>query len=314
MSRIGTAVEVLPVAATLSPEWHEARRQGISASEIAAVLGLSPWESPYSLWHRKVGTLGEQDENQSMRWGRRLEDAIAEEFAERHPEFYIERAGLLAHESRDWQLATPDRVLYDSAVIELPVSALEVKTDGDLTGWGDDGSDEVPVYYRCQVLWQMDVIGIPEARIALLLNGRTYREYTVSHDEADLAIMRTAAQEFLQSIRDGAPPDVDAHTATTDTLKALHPDLEDRQAVVPDDLADAYHAANQAAKDAKTHLNEVSNLLRDLLGSAKYGIRADGSKVVTRSVYDVAERVQKVEAHTVSKLIAPRAPKAKDIA
>lgn len=308
---IGTAVEVLPGNATLSPEWHEARRHGISASDVAAVLGLSPWESPYSLWHRKAGTLGAKDDNPSMRWGRRLEDAIADEFAERHPEFDVATVGLIAHSDRPWQLATPDRLLYDGSTL---VSCLEVKTAGDLGEWGGDGSADIPVYYRCQVLWQMDVLGLTEARVALLASGRMYREFIVPYDPADVTLLRDAALAFLDSIAEGAPPDVDAMSATTAALKALHPDLEDTEVIVPDDLADEYEAAREAHKAAEDRRAEVENRLRELLGNARYAKRVDGRKVATRSVYDVAERVQTVRAHTVSKLLAPRAPKTKDIA
>lgn len=316
MGAVGTAVEVMPHDANLSPEWHTARREGVSASEIAAVLGLSPWESPYSLWHRKAGTLGPQDENPSMRWGRRLEDAIADEYAERHPEFTVHKVGLLAHAQRTWQLATPDRLLYDGPRDDqsAPVSCLEVKTDGDLSAWGDEGSDDVPVHYRCQALWQCDVLGLTEGRLALLASGRVYREYVIPFDEADVLLMRQAALEFLDSIRDGAPPDVDAKSATTATLKALHADLDDTEITVPDEIADEYEQAVAFAKAAEERRSLAENRLRDLLGSARYGKRPDGRKVVTRSVYDVAERTQTVRAHTVSKLIPPRTPKQQGIA
>ena len=31
-------------------EWLAARNEGIGASEVASVLGLNPWETPYQLW------------------------------------------------------------------------------------------------------------------------------------------------------------------------------------------------------------------------------------------------------------------------
>ena len=43
-------------------DWHAARANGIGGSEIAAVLGLSPYESRFSLWHRKKGLLHQGDE------------------------------------------------------------------------------------------------------------------------------------------------------------------------------------------------------------------------------------------------------------
>ena len=63
-------------------EWLEARRHGITASEIAAVLGLSPYESPYSLYWRKLGELPAQDDTLAMALGRHLESFVAGQFAD----------------------------------------------------------------------------------------------------------------------------------------------------------------------------------------------------------------------------------------
>ena len=41
-----------------SEEWLAARADGLGGSEVAAVLGLSPFESRFSLWHRKAGRVG----------------------------------------------------------------------------------------------------------------------------------------------------------------------------------------------------------------------------------------------------------------
>ena len=38
-----------------SPEWLEYRRSRRNASETAAVMGLSPWNTPYQLWLEKTG-------------------------------------------------------------------------------------------------------------------------------------------------------------------------------------------------------------------------------------------------------------------
>ena len=38
-----------------SPEWHAYRQSRRNASESAAVLGLSPWMTPYQLWLVKTG-------------------------------------------------------------------------------------------------------------------------------------------------------------------------------------------------------------------------------------------------------------------
>lgn len=38
-----------------SAEWHAHRAQYRNASETAAVMGLSPWQTPYQLWALKTG-------------------------------------------------------------------------------------------------------------------------------------------------------------------------------------------------------------------------------------------------------------------
>ena len=38
-------------------EWHAWRAEGLGASEVAGVLGISPWATPWSVWARKMGLL-----------------------------------------------------------------------------------------------------------------------------------------------------------------------------------------------------------------------------------------------------------------
>ena len=167
-----------PDPAATEAEWLEARRQGITASEIAIVMGLAPaeWPSAFSLYHQKLGDLPAAEDSLSLRVGRHFESLVCELFAERYPglDVYGDGRMLYAHPGRPWQRATPDRLLYESprvlhlradedvvctCIVSEPVAVLEAKTSATYDGWGDDGTDEIPVHYRCQALWQMDVMG-----------------------------------------------------------------------------------------------------------------------------------------------------------
>ena len=57
-----------------SPEWHEHRRRCRNASETPAVLGVSPWLTPYQLWQQKMG-LSEVAVTPAMQHGTDLEPA-----------------------------------------------------------------------------------------------------------------------------------------------------------------------------------------------------------------------------------------------
>lgn len=302
---------------TLSAQWHELRRRTVSASEIAAVLGISPYTSEFDLWWRKRNADQEPD-NAAMRRGRRCEPLILEDFTDAHPEFALTRVGLVANNERPWQACTPDALAYEAATYDIraadreqpvrritvpegePVAVVEAKTAGAADEWGESGSDEIPAYYRAQVLWQLDTLALRVAYVAVWL-GFAYREYVVEYDETDAMLMRRAATDFLASLDRDEPPDVDAHTATARRLKKLHPSVVDGECEVPATVVRQYRLAKRLRDTAQRRMDLAENRLRAALGDYRVAT-VDGRKVASRSVYDVRERTQTVRAHTVNRL------------
>ena len=268
-----------------SSEWHAARANGIGGSEVAPVLGLSPFESAFSLWHRKQGRVAAVVENDQMYWGKKHEPAICNEFAERHPELFVATVGTYRHADRPWQIANPDRLLFDvvpaeivdeSGQPEIPIAAqasalLEAKTARDDLGWGEPGTDQIPVYYRAQCLWYLDVFGVDECHVAVLIAGSEYREYLVAYDPAEAAFQRDRVAAFLQTIRTGRRPSIDAHGATYQVLRELHPDIDDVEVEVPPAIAKAYLSACAAYDKAKERKARAVNKLLGALGNARRG-------------------------------------------
>lgn len=297
------------IPAATEAEWLEARRQGITASEIAIVMGLAPaeWPSPFSLYHQKLGDLPAADDSLSLRVGRHFESLVCELFAERYPglDVYGDGRLLYAHAGRPWQRATPDRLLYESArdactcgaagdvvctcIVPEPVAVLEAKTSAAYDGWGDDGSDEIPVHYRCQALWQMDVMGVAAASVAcLFLHSRQLRVYDIALDEdaeTDLKLMREEAEMFWSRIARRDEPEVDWRPATTDALKTLHPGLEQRDVTVGAQMARSYRAAQRRYKDAERRKDLMTNRMLQAIGTGRRALDPDGRPVATRSVY-----------------------------
>ncbi|WP_254076506.1 YqaJ viral recombinase family nuclease [Streptomyces pacificus] len=252
-----------------TPEWQAARAGlCITATEIAAVLGLSPWQSRFSLWHKKAGLpTAPFQPSVAMEWGIRHEPTVAAKYAEMHPELTLTETGTWRHAEREWQRATPDRVGDDRLV--------EIKTATVDDDWGEPGTDEVPIYYRCQVMQQMDVLGYRRTDIALLVGNCDYREYTVWFDEDDAKVMRDAAVRFLDDVRTGNRPPIDGADATYQTIRVQPDGLEDRDVQIPAQLAARYETAQQHAKDAGTELTQVRGELLDLLGNAKRAVVGD---------------------------------------
>lgn len=314
-------------------EWLAGRRQGVTASEIAVLMGLSPWDSPYALYHRKRGDLPEQEENAAMGLGKHMESYVAGEFDRDHPYLIVRGDGrsLYAHPERPWQMATPDRLVYEAELCGAcdaglpmgctceqehgdPLAVLECKIDGGSDGWGEEGTDEIPVHYRCQVLWQMDVMGVETGFVACLLwHRRQVRVYEITKDAAaiaDLFLMVEEARSFLECVERGIEPDVDWRPATGAALKHLHPDVADVDVAVRRMPIIQYRAACKAYKAAEQRKKLAENRLRDLLGSGHRIVSVHTGEVIARrDVYDVKEHTRR--ASHVDKLVPvkPKEPK-----
>ena len=268
-----------------SAEWHTARSTRLGGSSIAALLGLSPWESQYSLWCQMAGLVEKDKQTKEQARGHYLEDGIAAWFADQHPEYEVRPAGTYVHVERDYQLANPDRLLlgmpghFDGPGFR---AGLEIKTDADASEWGQPGTDEIPPYYRPQVQWYMDTIGLPVWHVVVLTWRLEFREYVVHYDADDCAWMRDRAEDFLSSLFWREMPDLDHHPATYAAVRKLHPEINrDEQFVADLDLAVEYIQATTSLKVAQEREQSARTRLMEAMGTA-YRAYYDGHRLARR--------------------------------
>ncbi|MEV6696285.1 lambda-exonuclease family protein [Streptomyces sp. NPDC051453] len=272
--------------------WDEARAGlTITATEIAAVVGLSPWQSRFSLWHKKSGLPTPPFEmNPAVEWGNRLEDAVATKFADDHPDLIPCPTGTWRHRDRAWQVATPDRLLHPAPLNVLtptePTAIFEAKTSPFGDDWGPAGSDEFPVHYRCQILWQQDTTGLTApAHLAVLIGGWDYREYVVEYDATEATLLRSAAEGFLVEVRDGIRPPIDGADATYQTIRVQPDGLDDVDVEVPLEDAARYEIAQQQMATVKTELTAAKGVLLDHIGTGKRAV-VGNRRIAYRTVHD----------------------------
>lgn len=260
------------------------REKGIGGSEIAAVMGLSPWASPFSTWHRKArpgSGFGETEQSEAMYWGTVDEPNIARRFGDLHPEYAVIEAPLYTSKARPWQIASPDRILVDVETGER--SVLEIKT----SRYDDAWRDGVPIQYRCQVLWYLDVLELDRAIIACRFGGAELREYEIERDAGDMLAMREAGAEFMRTLAAGEQPDLDGHTATYQTVKKIVEGVEDVDVEVSLEDALAYAEAIRAAERGEQALNLARSKILQAVDTGKRAVW-DGPEgkitVATRTV------------------------------
>lgn len=290
-----------------TPDWHAARACGIGGSEIAAVLGISPHESRFSLWHRKKGLIGPVEETPQMRWGKKHEPTICDEFAELHPEFVV---SLSPTYGRGEQIANPDRLLHEPCGCGLhkpsccdpedcgpccekcptcpvlrtpPVGIVEAKTAYDDEGWGEEGTDQIPVGYQAQCLWYLDVLGLTTCYVAVLIGLSDYREYVVTYDPAEAELMRDAAAEFQRSLTADERPAIDGHAATYQAIREIPDGMDDVDIEIPTALRDRFHSAQDTAWAAEDELTACKGELLDHIGTGRRAM-CERERVATRTV------------------------------
>lgn len=258
-----------------TPEWHAARANGIGGSEIAAVLGLSPYESRFSLWHRKKGLIGPVEESEEMYWGKEHEPAICRRFAREHPELDVTPAPTYCHPDRPWQIANPDR--------HAGPDLFEAKTARDAEGWGEQGTAQIPVHYRAQCLHYMDVTGARRCWVGVLIAGSEYREYVVDYDPADALMQRQAGAEFMRTLAAGERPDIDGHSATYQAIREIPEGLDLIDIEITTELRDRFYAAQDAAWTAEDELTACKGELLDAIGTGQRAV-CERDRIATRTV------------------------------
>lgn len=244
------------------------RATGIGASEIAAIVGLSPYTSPLDIYLRKVGLTEEFAGNESSRWGIRLEPAIAEAYtAETGIELTGDGRTTIVHPVHEFALCTPDRIAADRSRV------VEIKTAGIRMAhlWGEPGSDDVPEYYLTQVAWQMAVLDIDAADIAVLIGGSDFRIYSVPRDrELEEALIEAARRFWYDNVMAHEAPSPRDSDEYARVLAAKYPTDRIPDLIEADgETVEAVHALRELRAEIKrlqADELEAENLIKAAIG------------------------------------------------
>ena len=246
-----------------SQEWHDLRNEpgAVGGSDIAAITGLSAWESAITKWAKKTGQIPDEvTPNMSMKLGTKLEAPILDLFADEHPELEIYETGTWANKENTWARSNPDG-LYKTADGEWGI--VEVKFSRDY--WSG-----VPQAYRAQVLWYMRVFGIKQAKLVALA-GSSYMEFDIEWDEFEAETLWDAAVRFRQACLDMKMPYWDGSNSTLETVRALSPGISDSE-VDLDDLGMHYINSVTDFEKANAKMTELKARVIQAMDGAKRGL------------------------------------------
>lgn len=169
-------------------EWLAERGNGVGASDVGAILGISPFDTPFSLYLKKTKQVEPEPENEAMLMGHMLEDVVARRWEMETGEKVIKASAadiIYVHPEYDFMRATPDRIVKGKKKL------LEIKT----TISGVDPEDIHP-HWLAQVQFQMYVTGIHNADLAWLVQGRYFGYAHIPYDEEFANFIAERVKEF----------------------------------------------------------------------------------------------------------------------
>ena len=179
-----------------SAEWHAHRAKYRNASETPAVLGVSPWVTPYQLWQQRTRR-ATQDVNFAMMRGTQLE-----------PQARAAYEQLTGHVMQplvlvdgDYSASLDGMTLDASLIVEIkcPVKG----KDSDL--WKQVCDGKMPEHYYWQVQHQLMVSGANVAHL-YVFDGKEGVLLEQVAKPADWLVLRDAWDRFVQQLGSNTPP------------------------------------------------------------------------------------------------------------
>ena len=146
--------------------WLQERQKGIGSSDAGTIMGISPFSTPLRLWRQRMGIDPPLQESEAMRNGHYLEPAVATYFEEA-TNSVVDRSSegdwLAVDKDRPWLRVSPDRLFWPEGVAHTAQNwcILEIKSTSKFVD-----PDNLPLYWLCQVQYQMGIMGIGLAAIA----------------------------------------------------------------------------------------------------------------------------------------------------
>lgn len=297
------------------------RTKSIGGSDVAAILGLSPWRTPLDVWREKA--LGELDDKTSdaMEAGLRFEDPILMAFLDAQ----VETTGKVAEITRKAPVVVGHRHASPDAIYTQQgwQSLVEVKTTSSGDGWGRDGSAEIPAHYLPQVMHYLDVLELEDAFVPVLLwpgdmrkiAGMTpsetiralgLRTYRVHYQAALAKQIREVVAEFWEkhvvAMRPPEPRDLADAKRCAWSVAGKTVDADDELV----ELLEAREHYRTVIDDTEKLVEQAELQIRAKLGDAEQALGAGGKAIVSAKVVNRAGYTAQVKATSYRGLTVPK--------
>jgi len=263
-------------------EWLKMRKQGIGGSDAAAIIGLNPFASAFSVYLDKISTDIDTKDNDYMRIGKDLEDYVAKRFEEVAGKKVRRNNIMMLHDDYDFILADIDRtVVGENALLECKVSVR-----GKIKDW-----DEVlPLHYEVQCLHYMGVTGADRCYLAVLfLSSAQFRYYVIERNQNAIDSLFEQEKRFWYThVLARVEPPLDGSDSAGDILNNRYPGFGTKEEVIlPESLAEKLEKLDDLKENQKIIKRNIGIIEQDIKGHMKdFEIGYIGERRIKWSSFD----------------------------
>lgn len=184
-----------------TPDWLSLRENYIGASEAPVIMGVSPYETPYQLWERRVGLKPPIEQTEAMRRGHE-DEPLARKWAESSFLFKSSPIELppavLVSLTNPWMLAS-----LDGFNEEAPVCAEFKSIKMDYHEMVRNG--QCPEIYFPQLQHQAEVAGVAQVLLVSYKENDTVGMW-VQRNDSYIAEMVEKERLFMECVKTFTPP------------------------------------------------------------------------------------------------------------
>lgn len=249
-------------------EWKEQRKKGIGGSDVAAILGVSPYKTPLRVYLEKKGEIEGAEDNEAMYWGRVLEKVVADEFEKRTGMKIQEANYIVQHPDIPYLIGNLDRLITDGA--GKPDGVLECKTASSYTSarWQNG---EVPEEYYLQLMHYLNITGLDYGYLAVLIGGNLYKVIKIEKNNEIIQVMNEKCKTFWNEfVEKNIPPAVSVQDA--ELMNVLYPNAIEGEFVKLDSMEDKVEEIQELKekiKQLQKRQEELETILKNELKTAE---------------------------------------------
>lgn len=204
------------------------RKTYLGSSDIAAIMGLSPWATPLDVYLHKIGEHPDPitpEKEKLFRRGKRLEPIVLEMLADEYP-IQITRRSLPNSPNRYIDTDVPyfaAEIDFEFMITDALAAAFpqllpfvgteqngEIKTVHPFAAkkWGEAETDEVPIEYAAQTMFGLGVRRRDVCLVVALFGADNLQVYCVERDDETISgIYRKGIDFWTNHVLARVPPD-----------------------------------------------------------------------------------------------------------